>query len=136
VNLLFGARSPRDILFAKEIETWRGRFDVNVEVTVDRAGAGWHGRVGVVTTLVPRAQFDPANTVAFICGPEIMMHFTQRELERRGVPDEHVWVSMERNMRCGVGFCGHCQFGPRFVCKDGPTFRYDRVASLLGIREV
>ena len=136
VNLLFGARSPQDILFAKEIETWRGRFDVNVEVTVDRAGADWHGRVGVVTTLVPRAQFDPANTVAFVCGPEIMMHFTQRELDRHGVSDEHIWVSMERNMKCGVGFCGHCQFGPLFVCKDGPVFRYDRVASLLGVREV
>ena len=109
---------------------------MNVEVTVDRAGADWRGRVGVVTTLVPRAQFDPSNTVAFVCGPEIMMHFTQRELERHGVSDEHIWVSMERNMKCGVGFCGHCQFGPLFVCKDGPTFRYDRVASLLGIREV
>ncbi len=136
VNLLFGARSPQDILFAKEIETWRGRFDVNVEVTVDRAGADWHGRVGVVTTLVPRAQFDPTNSVAFLCGPEVMMHFTRGELERRGVPAESVWVSMERNMKCGVGFCGHCQFGPLFVCKDGPVFRFDQVASLLGVREV
>jgi len=136
VSLLFGARSPADILFAKEIETWRGRFDVDVAVTVDRAGAGWHGGVGVVTTLIPRAQFDPTNTTAFVCGPEIMMHFTQRDLARREVPDDHVWVSMERNMKCGVGFCGHCQFGPHFVCKDGPVFRYDRVASLLGIREV
>jgi NAD(P)H-flavin reductase len=92
--------------------------------------------VGVVPTLVPRAQFDPANTVAFVCGPEIMMHFTQRELERHGVPDQNIWVSMERNMKCGVGFCGHCQFGPLFICKDGPVFRFDRVASLLGIREV
>ena len=136
VNLLFGARSPEDILFAREIETWRGRFDVNVEVTVDRAGAGWHGRVGVVTTLIPRAQFDPANTVAFVCGPEIMMHYTWRELERHGASSEDIWISMERNMKCGVGFCGHCQFGPLFVCKDGPVFRYDRVAPLLGVREV
>jgi len=136
VNLLFGARSPRDILFAKEIETWRGRFDVNVEVTVDRAGPEWYGGVGVVTTLIPRAEFDPANTEVFVCGPEIMMHFTRRELERRDVPDEHIWISMERNMKCGVGFCGHCQLGPLFVCRDGPVFRYDRVASLLGIREV
>jgi NAD(P)H-flavin reductase len=136
VSLLFGARSPGDILFTREIETWRGRFDVDVEVTVDRAGHDWHGRVGVVTTLIPRATFDPSNTAAFICGPEIMMHFTQRELERRELPDDHVWVSMERNMRCGVGFCGHCQFGPFFVCKDGPVFRYDRVAALLGVREV
>ncbi len=136
VSLLFGARSPRDILFAREIETWRGRFDVDVEVTVDRAGPGWHGLVGVVTTLIPRVQFDPASTAAFVCGPEIMMHFAVRDLERRGVPHPRVWISMERSMKCGVGFCGHCQFGPFFVCKDGPVFRYDRVAALLGTREV
>lgn len=136
VSLLFGARSPRDILFAREIETWRGRFDVDVEVTVDRAGPEWRGAVGVVTTLIPRAQLDAESTTAFVCGPEVMMHFTQRDLARRGVPEEQVWISMERNMRCAVGFCGHCQFGPLFVCKDGPVFRYDRVASLLGIREV
>jgi NAD(P)H-flavin reductase len=136
VTLLFGARSPRDLLFAKEIETWRGRFDMDVEVTVDRAGPGWHGLVGVVTTLISRAHFDATSTAAFVCGPEIMMHFTVRELERRGVPHARVWISMERNMRCGIGFCGHCQFGPLFVCKDGPVFRYDRVAALLGVREV
>jgi len=136
VVLLFGARSPEDILFEKEIETWRGRFDVDVEVTVDRAGPRWRGNVGVVTTLIPRIQFDPANTVAFVCGPELMMHFTQRDLDRRGVPEEQVWISMERNMKCGVGFCGHCQLGPLFVCKDGPVFRHDRVAALLGVREV
>jgi len=136
VSLLFGARSPRDILFAREIETWRGRFDVDVEVTVDRGDESWRGLVGVVTTLIPRAHFDPAHTVAFICGPEVMMHFSVRDLERRGVPHARCWVSMERNMKCGVGFCGHCQFGPTFVCKDGPVFRYDRVATLLGIREV
>jgi len=136
VSLLFGARSPRDLLFAREIETWRGRFDVDVEVTVDRAGPEWRGTVGVVTTLVPQARFDPAGTAAFVCGPEVMMSFTVRELERRGVPHDQVWISMERNMRCGLGLCGHCQFGPLFVCKDGPVFRYDRVAALLGVHEV
>ncbi len=136
VSLLFGARTPRDILFAKEIETWRGRFDIDVEVTVDRAGGDWHGLVGVVTTLIPRARFDPASTAAFVCGPEIMMHYAVRDLERRGVPHQRVWISMERSMKCGIGLCGHCQFGPYFVCKDGPVFRYDRVAALLGVREV
>jgi NAD(P)H-flavin reductase len=136
VSLLYGARSPQDILFAKEIETWRGRFEADIEVTVDRASAGWHGSVGVVTTLIPRAHFDPDRTAAFVCGPEIMMYFTVRELARRGVPHAQVWISMERNMRCGIGLCGHCQFGPRFVCKDGPVFRYDRVASLLGVHEL
>jgi NAD(P)H-flavin reductase len=136
VCLLFGARTPADVLFQKDIETWRGRFDASVEVSVDRAGPGWYGRVGVVTTLIPHARFDPANAIAFICGPEIMMHFTMRELERRELAREQAWVSMERNMKCGVGFCGHCQFGPLFVCKDGPVFRYDRVAPLLPVREV
>jgi NAD(P)H-flavin reductase len=136
VCLLFGARTPADVLFQKDIETWRGRFDLSVEVSVDRGTPDWHGRVGVVTTLIPHTQFDPANTVAFICGPEIMMHFTMVELERRELAPEQVWVSMERNMKCGVGFCGHCQLGPLFVCKDGPVFRYDRVAALLPVREV
>ena len=136
VTLLFGARSPRDLLFPREIETWRGRFDVDVEVSVDRAAGGWYGLVGVVTTFIPQARFDPANVVALVCGPEIMMHYAARELGRREVPDGRIWVSMERNMKCGVGFCGHCQFGPKFVCKDGPVFRYDKVAPLLGVREV
>jgi 2-polyprenylphenol hydroxylase and related flavodoxin oxidoreductases len=136
VCLLFGARTPQDVLFQKDIETWRGRFDVSVEVSVDRAGPEWHGRVGVVTTLIPHARVEPSNAIVFICGPEIMMHFTMRELERRDLAHEQAWVSMERNMKCGVGFCGHCQFGPLFVCKDGPVFRYDRVASLLPVREV
>lgn len=136
VALLYGARSPRDILFAREVESWRGRFDVDVEVTVDRAAPGWHGQVGVVTTLVPRVHFDPENTTAFIVGPEVMMYYTVRELERREVAPQRIYVSMERNMKCGIGLCGHCQFGPLFICKDGPVFRWDRVAALLAIREV
>ena len=136
VVLLFGARTPRDILFAREIETWRGRFDADVEVVVDRAAPGWHGLVGVVTTLVPRAHFDPHNTVAFVCGPEIMMTFTVRALAHRGVVPARTWVSLERNMKCAVGFCGHCQLGPTFICKDGPVYRWDRVAPLLGVREL
>ncbi len=136
VVLLFGARTPRDILFAREIETWRGRFDADVEVVVDRAAPGWHGLVGVVTTLVPRAHFDPHNTVALVCGPEIMMTFTVRALAHRGVVPARTWVSLERNMKCAVGFCGHCQLGPTFICKDGPVYRWDRVAPLLGVREL
>lgn len=136
VVLLFGARTPRDILFAREIETWRGRFDADVEVVVDRAAPGWHGLVGVVTTLVPRAHFDPHNAVAFVCGPEIMMTFTVRALAHRGVAPARTWVSLERNMKCAVGFCGHCQLGPTFICRDGPVYRWDRVAPLLGVREL
>ena len=136
VSVLFGARTPGDLLFARELEGWRGRFDVDAEVTVDRAGPDWRGPVGVVTTLIPRAHFDPANTTVFVCGPEVMMTFTVRELERRGVVPARVWVSLERNMKCGVGLCGHCQLGPLILCRDGPILRHDRVARRMAVREL
>ncbi len=131
VVLLYGARTPEDILYRRELEQWRAHFDLEVYVTVDHATGAWRGSVGVVTRLVPRAPFDPQNTVAMVCGPEIMMRFTAAELEKRGVATEHIFVSMERNMKCAVGLCGHCQYGPHFVCKDGPVFQYSRVQHLL-----
>jgi NAD(P)H-flavin reductase len=134
--VLFGARTPDDILFAKELEDWRGRFDVEVAVTVDRAYEGWRGHVGVVTSLIARAPFHPEDTTAFVCGPEVMMTFAARDLEHRGVPAARIWVSMERNMKCGVGLCGHCQLGPEFVCKDGPVFRFDHALPLIHVREL
>lgn len=136
VLLLYGARTPDDLLYAHELERWRGRFDLDVQVTVDSAGQSWYGQVGVVTRLISRATFDPANTVAMLCGPEVMMRFCVAELQRRGVIVENIFVSMERNMKCAIGFCGHCQFGPTFVCKDGPVFRYDRMVPWVGKREI
>ncbi len=136
IVLLYGTRSPTDILFKRELEQWRARFDLEVYVTVDRAMAGWRGNVGVVTLLVPKAPFDPTQTTAFVCGPEIMMRFAVSELEKRGVRGGNIFLSLERNMKCAVGFCGHCQFGPHFICKDGPVFRYDCVRELLGVREI
>jgi NAD(P)H-flavin reductase len=136
VVVLHGARGPGEILHRKDLERWRSRFDVEVNVTVDRAPADWHGHVGVVTALIARAGFDPRDAVAMLCGPEIMMRFAARELLRRGTAPDRVFVSMERNMKCAVGLCGHCQFGPDFVCKDGPVFRLPRVASLWNVREV
>jgi NAD(P)H-flavin reductase len=136
VSILYGARSPDDILFAKELEKWRGRFDLHVDVTVDSARRGWMGNVGVVTQLIPKAKFDPDNTVAMIGGPEIMMRFTIKELERQGINDTGIYLTMERNMKCAIGFCGHCQFGPQFICKDGPVFRYDGIRSIFGRREI
>lgn len=136
IALLYGARKPRDLIFTKEFETWRGKFGVQVKVTVDSADRDWSGNVGVVTTAIPRISFDPANTIAMICGPEIMMRFSVLELKRRGVRDDRIYITMERNMKCAVGFCGHCQFGPAFICKDGPVFRYDRIKNLFGIREI
>ena len=129
--LLYGARTPADILYRRELENWRAHFDLEVYVTVDRATGSWRGSVGVVTRLIPRAPFDPQNTVAMVCGPEIMMRFTVVELEKRGVVKENIYVSMERNMKCAIGMCGHCQYGPNFVCKDGPVFSYSQIQGLL-----
>lgn len=136
VVLLYGTRSPQDILYAKELQGWRAKFDMEIYVTVDRAMGAWRGNVGVVTTLIPRAPFNPPNTVAMVCGPEIMMRFTVQELLRRGVPETSVYVSMERNMKCGVAACGHCQCGPHIVCRDGPVFRYDVIAPVFHAWEV
>jgi NAD(P)H-flavin reductase len=136
VVLLYGTRTPDDILFKEDLKRWRARFDLETYITVDRASGSWKGNVGVVTQLIPRAPFDPSSTTAFVCGPEVMMRYSLFELERRGVSVNDVWVSLERNMKCAVGHCGHCQFGPLFICKDGPVFRYDRVKDLLSIREL
>jgi len=136
VVLLYGARTPQDMLFPRELERWRGKFDLEVYVTVDRATASWRGNVGVVTTLIPRAPFDATNAISLICGPEVMMRYTVRELQRRGVASTQIYVSMERNMKCAIGFCGHCQYGPAFICKDGPVFRFDRIEPIFGKAEV
>jgi NAD(P)H-flavin reductase len=136
VVLMYGTRTPDDILFRRELERWRARLDLSVHVTVDRAMAAWKGSVGVVTTVIPRAHFDPQNLLVMACGPEIMMRFTILELRNRGVPIEQIYVSTERNMKCAIGFCGHCQLGPAFVCKDGPVFRYDKIRQFFEIREI
>jgi NAD(P)H-flavin reductase len=136
IVLLYGTRTPQDLLYRRDLERWRGRFDLDVQVTVDRAMGSWYGNVGVVTRLLQRATFAPLDTLAMICGPEVMMRFTIMELLKRGLAEEHVYVSMERNMQCAIGFCGHCQFGPTFVCKDGPVLRYDHIKRWFGQREI
>lgn len=136
VVVLIGTRSPEDLLFAREVERWRGKLDMEVRVTVDAAGRDWRGNIGVVTKLLAQAGFDAATAVAMVCGPEVMMRFVARELERLGMTADRVWITMERNMRCGVAQCGHCQLGPSFVCKDGPVYRYDHMGPLMAVREV
>ncbi len=136
VVLLYGARTRQDLLYTRELEQWRGRFDIQVEVTVDSAVGGWLGHVGTVTTVIPRATFDPRHTVAMVCGPEVMMRFTIQELQKRSIPGEQIYLSMERNMKCGIGLCGHCQWGPLFICKDGAVFPYSAIAPWFGKREV
>ena len=136
VVVAYGARTPGDLLYRRELERWRSRFDAQIEVTVDSAGGDWRGRVGVVPKLVAGARFDPDEAVAFVCGPEVMMHFTARALLDRGLPSERIYLSMERNMRCGLGHCGHCQLGPTLICRDGPVYRYDELARLMAVREL
>ncbi len=136
IVLLYGARTPQDILFKKELEQWRSRFDLEVYITVDRAMSGWRGSVGVVTSLIPKAPFDPTSTVAMVCGPEVMMRYTVNELLKRGIATNDIFVSMERNMKCGIGLCGHCQYEYTFICKDGPVFSYEKTKELLGKREL
>ena len=136
VSILYGGRSPAELLYEHELETWRARFDVDVDVTVDVAGGDWHGRVGVVTRLIPRAVFDPRRTVAMMCGPEVMMRFAATALQDAGIGDDRIWLSLERSMMCATGHCGHCQLGPLFICKDGPVFRRDAVEPLMSVEEL
>lgn len=136
VILLYGTRTPTDLLFRKELERWRASFDLEVHVTVDRASGTWRGNVGVVTKLIGKAPLDPGATVALVCGPEVMMRFTAMDLLQRGVPADRIHLSVERNMKCAIGLCGHCQWGPVFVCRDGPVFPYDRIKDLLSAWEV
>lgn len=136
IILIYGTRAPEDILFKRELEQLRSRFDLEVHVTVDRAQQLWKGNVGVVTRLIPKVTFEPLNSIAVVCGPEVMMRFTALELEKRGIPSDRIYISMERNMKCAVGLCGHCQLGSTFICKDGPVFRYDLMRSYLTKREI
>jgi NAD(P)H-flavin reductase len=136
VVILVGSRNPKDLLYRLELEEWRRRLDIDIEVTVDHADADWRGNVGVVPGLIPRAAFDPEETVALVCGPEVMMRFTVSALRDAGVASERIYLSMERNMKCAVGLCGHCQFGPAFICKDGPVMRYDKIGEIFAVREL
>ena len=136
LNVLYGARSPENIIFHQDIISWQADPTLNFQITVDHAYSNWRGNVGVVTYLIDEASFDPENTIAFICGPEIMMRYAVNTCLDANVPPDQLFLSMERNMKCAAGFCGHCQLGPRFVCKDGPVFRFDNIADLFDIREM
>jgi len=130
--LLYGARSPKELLFTRELKTWGSAPDAQVFTTVDTGGTSWRGHVGVVTKLFGSIKLRPEQTVAMTCGPEIMMRFVTRQLEMQKVADRNIYLSMELNMKCAVGFCGHCQMGPYFLCKDGPVFRYAEMRRWMG----
>jgi NAD(P)H-flavin reductase len=134
VAVLYGARTPLDLLCMDELSHWRD--ELAVEVTVDAADTSWTGRVGVVPKLLEQAEFRPDAVSAFVCGPEVMIHFTVEALRERGVSDERIFLSLERDMRCGVGLCGHCQLGPTLICRDGPVYSQAQVARLMEVREL
>jgi NAD(P)H-flavin reductase len=132
VTLIYGARTPADLLYPREYDAWRAK-DIEVLVTVDRGDTGWTGQVGVVPILFYRLRMQAERTLLLTCGPEIMMRFVVFEGLARRVPAERIILSMERNMKCGQGFCGHCQIGPYFICKEGPVFRFDQLAPFFNV---
>ncbi len=127
ITLLHGARDPESILFETELKEWRKK-GIDVKLTVDEPGEGWRFHAGIITEIIRPLKIEAAETLAFICGPEIMMRFSARELFLKNVPRSNVHVSIERRMRCGTGLCGHCQHGIWFVCKDGPVFSYQELS--------
>ncbi|HUY29646.1 MAG TPA: FAD/NAD(P)-binding protein [Acidimicrobiales bacterium] len=134
LSVALGARSPDQVIFAEDLERWRER-GAEVELTVDAAAPGWTGSVGLVTAVLPRLSFDAGRAVALVCGPEVMMRIVARALVDRGVAADAIRVSLERNMQCGVGLCGHCQLGPLLICRDGPVRSYGEIEHLFGERE-
>ncbi len=134
VILMYGARTPADMLYTDEFESWQ-EHGIQIYQTVDRADETWRGSVGVVPMLFYQVRLDPKQTVVLTCGPEIMMRFVIYEALARRIPKEHIYISMERNMKCAVGFCGHCQFGPAFICKEGPVLSYAQVEPFFGLED-
>jgi NAD(P)H-flavin reductase len=135
IVLLYGARTPRDLQFTKEYETWE-KAGIETMITVDRGDESWTGQVGVVPILFYRVRMDPRKTFVFTCGPEIMIRFVVFEALARRVPSDRIFVSLERNMKCGLGQCGHCQIGPYFVCKDGPVFSFNQLEPYYHVEEL
>lgn len=136
ITVLHGVRKPADMVHQERFEAWRREPDTTVLLTTDEPDRAWRGRLGVVTELFSEVEIDPRRTIVFMCGPEVMIRFATKILGERGVSMGRVFVSLERNMKCAVGLCGHCQFGPEFVCKDGPIFPFSRIAHLFGVRGI
>jgi NAD(P)H-flavin reductase len=135
VSVLYGARTPAELLYLEETERWRHER-ADVAVTVDAADQSWRGQIGVVPKLVAAASFNAETAHAFVCGPEVMMHFTAEALLARGIAAERIHISMERHMDCGIGLCGHCQLGPTLICRDGAVYTQAQIAPWMAVREL
>ena len=134
IHILHGVKQAADLVHRERFEAWRREPNTDVHLTADQPDRSWRDRTGVVTELFEEVELDARRTVAFMCGPQVMMRYAVPILRRRGVPEDRVFVSLERNMKCAVGLCGHCQLGPEFVCRDGPIFPFPRVARWFGVR--
>ena len=134
VILLYGARTPNDLQFPEEYDSWE-KAGIELTITVDRSDESWTGLVGVVPLLFYRLRIDPRKCIILTCGPEIMIRFVIFEALARRISPERIFISLERNMKCGLGFCGHCQLGPYFICKDGPVFRFDQLEGFFSVEE-
>jgi NAD(P)H-flavin reductase len=134
VTLLYGARTPMDLIYPTEYESWQ-KDGIEVQATVDRGDETWTGRVGVVPMMFYSVRLDPQKTAVLCCGPEIMMRFVIYEALARRIPADHIFLSLERNMKCGQGVCGHCQMGPYFICKDGPVFPFNLLGPYINVEE-
>lgn len=131
VTILYGARTPADLVYKDELEVWAERADVSFHVTVDRGAPGWDGNVGMVPTLFEKVTLHPETTLAYVCGPPIMIKFVIQDLLMRGFAEEAVISTLERTMQCGVGKCNHCAIGHRTICRDGPVFSYRQMKELV-----
>lgn len=136
VIINYGSRGIDDILYERDLHTWRGRFDLEVHVTVHTAPSGYRGRVGSVAAAVKISRFEGGSAMAFVCRSEALTHSAVQALQERGVTTDRIYVTLERSMKCGIGFCGHCQFGPTFMCKEGPVYRFDTIEKIFAVREL
>ncbi len=134
VTLIYGARTPKDLMYPSEYDIWQ-KAGINVQITVDRGDESWNGRIGVVPMMFYNFRLDPHKTAVLTCGPEIMMRFVIYEALARRIPSEQIYVSFERNMKCGQGLCGHCQLGPFFICKDGAVFPFSQLEQFINVEE-
>lgn len=127
VIILYGAKTPSELLFREELKLWQQRHDIELLISVDRSDKEWLGNVGVITTLFPKVTVNPHNTIAITIGPPVMYRFVLMELLGKGIPEDQIWLSLERRMKCGVGKCGHCQINNLYCCQHGPSFSYAQV---------
>ena len=132
IIIIYGSRTPKDIMFREQFEMWKHRKDFELHLTVDNPDETWDGEVGVVTKPFAQLEIDPANTFGALCGPPVMYRFVVEEMRKKGISYDHIYMSFERHMKCGMGKCGHCQIGHQYCCIDGPVFNYWEAKNIQG----